>query len=204
MNNQEFYESVICRYIRGTPGAMYDIGVGPKSEWRTLGRKYPGMRIFGCEPNPVQYERLLKVPFPGPLASVAIGEHEGVGTLHYNPADPKCSTMHAVSYATTRRDVKVWSLDRFDDNMGNPDRILLWMDIEGSELSALRSGPKLMASGRVRWINLEEVFQPKVPGWCDRSDVHKVLTSHGYRRVATYNRHPTHQDVIYLHQDERR
>jgi hypothetical protein len=30
------HELAICRFIRGTPGALYDLGVGPKSEWGKL------------------------------------------------------------------------------------------------------------------------------------------------------------------------
>ena len=206
MNQQQKYESVICRFIRGAPESLYDIGVGPKTEWRTLGRKYPRMRVFGCEPHPIQYAKLLQAEFPGPLAQVAIGEQEGVATMHYATHDLKVASLFPVPYANATCEVEVWSLDRFDVNMGAPERILLWLDIEGSELSALRSGPRLLASGRVRWINLEERRGGHCPadGWCDPKVLHAFLTDHGYLRVADYNRHPTHQDAIYVHREEKR
>jgi hypothetical protein len=40
-------------------------------------------------------------------------------------------------------------------------------------------------------------------GWCDPRDLHAFLADHGYVRIADYNRHPTHQDVIYVHHGER-
>lgn len=205
MNQQQKYESVVCRFIRGAPQALYDIGVGPKTEWRTLARKYPAMRVFGCEPHPAQYAKLLGAKFPGPLANVAIGEAEGVVTLHYATHDPKVASLFAVPYTNASCEVKVWSLDRFDANMGEPDRILLWLDIEGSELSALRSGPRLLASGRVRWINVEERRDGHCPaaGWCDPKELRAFLADRGYVRAADYNRHPTHQDAIYVHKDEK-
>jgi FkbM family methyltransferase len=204
VNQQELHESAICRFIRGVPTALYDIGVGTKTEWRTLARKYPAMHVFGCEPHPAQYEKLLKDKFPGPLAKVAIGENEGIATLHVPTHDLKCCSLLPVPYANATEQVKVWTLDRFDVNMGQPDRILLWIDIEGSELSAFRSGRRLLASGRVRWINLEERRDGHRPaaGWCDPKELHALLTSHHYIRVADYNRHPTHQDAIYVHKDE--
>lgn len=206
MNQQQTHESVICRFIRGTPGALYDIGVGPKSEWQTLTRKYPSMCVFGCEPYPVQHQKLLKANFPGPLAKVAIGENEGVAMLYVPTHNLGRCSLFPVPYASTNFEVSVWSLDRFDANMGQPDRILLWIDIEGSELSALRSGPQLLGSGRIRWINLEERRNGHQPaeGWCDPEELHEFLTEHGYVRVADYNRHPTHQDAIYVHEDEKR
>ena len=169
--NQQEYESVICRFIKGTPSALYDIGVGPKTEWQTLSGKYPDMQVFGCEPHPVQHERLLSAGFPGPLAKVAIGETEGVATLHVPTHDLKCCSLLPVPYSNAMCEVEVCTLDQFDMNMGEPDRILLWIDIEGSELSALRSGWRLLASGRIRWINLEERRDGHCPaaGWCDPS-----------------------------------
>ena len=64
--------------------------------------------------------------------------------------------------------------------------------------------PKLLASGRVRWINLEERrngHRP-APGWCDPQKLQTFLTDHGFLRIADYNRHATHQDVIYVHKEE--
>ncbi|MEX2139800.1 MAG: FkbM family methyltransferase [Pirellulales bacterium] len=205
MNQQALNESFICRFIRAEPEALYDIGVGPKTEWQTLGAKYPSMRIFGCEPNPIQHANLVGAKFPGPLIAAAIGEMEGVATLHYPSDDLKRGSLLPVDYADAKCPVEVWSLDRFDEAMGRPDRILLWMDVEGYELSALRSGRRLLESGRLRWINLEERRGGDRPaeGWCDPQELHEFLCSNGYVRVADYNRYSTHQDAIYVHRDEK-
>lgn len=204
MNRQEKFEAVICRFIRGNPDAMYDIGVGPKSEWRTLGKKYPRMRIFGCEPHPLTREAVLAAGFPGPLANVAIGENEGTATLYDVGPTMMQSTLFPRAGITRQFEVTVQSLDRFDMNAGQPDRILLWMDIEGSELSALRSGRRLLASGRVRWINLEERRKGNRPidGWCTPKELRQFLADLGFKHVLDYNRHPTHQDVIYVLKDK--
>jgi FkbM family methyltransferase len=205
MNIQARNETYISRFIRGTPDAMYDIGVGPKSEWRTLGAKFPAMRIYGCEPEPKQHAKLLNAKFPGPLAQVAIGETAGVATLHVPTHNAMCGSLFPVPYANATCEVEVWTLDYFDEQNCLPARILLWLDIEGSELAALRSGRHLLASGRVRWINLEERRAGHRPaeGWCDPGELHAFLIENGYQRVAEYNRHATHQDVIYVHKDEK-
>lgn len=202
--SQTNHESAICRFIRGEPLALYDIGVGPKSEWRTLHKKYPTMRVFGCEPHPSQFAELIRQQFPGPLANVALGEHEGLATLHIPTNDLKCCSLLPVPYANATCEVKVWSLDRFDQQMGQPERILLWLDVEGSELSVLRSGPQLFATNRVRWINVEERRQGHRPAtdWCDPRELHAFLTTHGFKRIADYNRHATHQDAIYVYNTE--
>jgi FkbM family methyltransferase len=155
MNIQALNETYISRFIRGTPDAMYDIGVGMKTEWQTLAAKFPAMRIYGCEPQPVQHAQLVKAKFPGPLAQVAIGEIEGTTTLHVPTHDLKCCSLFPVTYANKTCEVKVWTLDRFDEQMGQPNRILLWIDIEGSELAAFRSAasspPSMSSQSRMRW-----------------------------------------------------
>jgi FkbM family methyltransferase len=195
-------ERVICRFISAPPDAMYDLGVGPKTEYRTLGRLYPKMKIFGCEPSPVMYDRLLAAKFPGVLAKVAIGENEGTATLHYDPDDLKVASLYRGGPLHTT--VRIWSLDRFDAQMGAPDRILLWADIEGAELSAFRSGKKLFDSGRVKWINLEERRDgvPTVEGWPTATQIKECLEGFGFERKLAYNRHNTHQDAIYVHRSE--
>lgn len=206
MNQQQLHESVITKFIRGKPNTLYDIGVGPKSEWRTLQNHYPQLRVFGCEPHPDTFESVLRSGFPGPLANVAIGEAEGETQLFDVADDPKRASLLPIADGVSQHSVKVWTLDRFDLQMGSPQRILLWMDIEGSELSALRSGARLLASGRVRWINLEERRNGDRPAtdWADPAELHALLTSFDFVRVADYNRHPTHQDAIYVHRKERK
>ena len=200
MKQQRRHESFVCRFIDGEPGALYDIGVGPKTEWKTLSEKYPGMKVFGCEPLPHRYEKLAANGFPGPLENVAIGEGEGVMPIYFHTQRRQIASMFAVRAANATHNVEVWTLDRFDEHMGKPDRILLWMDIEGSELTALRSGKELLASGRVHWINVEERLSGEMPapGWCKPEDLHDYLTQSGFERAAEYNNHRTHQDAVYV------
>ena len=206
MNTPELYEAAIAKFIRGAPRALYDIGVGPKSEWRTLRKRYPKLKVFGCEPHPATYQSLLRGGFPGALLNVAIGEAEGTATLFDSADDAKRASLLPLAESERQIPTEVWTLDRFDREMGQQDRILLWMDIEGTELAALRGGTKLLDSGRVRWINLEERRNGDCPavGWTDPAELHAFLTSHGFVRAADYNRHPTHQDAIYVHREEQR
>jgi len=115
-----------------------------------------------------------------------------------------------IPYDTTPRDAKRYmvegmTLDMLDQETGYSDRILLWMDIEGYELEALRTGPQLLSSGRIRWINLEVRSR-----WnfkkdaCTESEIDEFLAGYGYRKVITYNHYPSshHHDAIYIHDTE--
>jgi FkbM family methyltransferase len=206
VNTQQLYEAVIAKFIRGAPLALYDIGVGPKSEWRALRKRYRKLKVYGCEPHPATYQTLLRDGFPGPLLNVAIGEADDTATLFDIADDAKRASLLPLGDSERQIPTDVWTLDRFDREMGRQDRILLWMDIEGTELAALRGGTELLDSGRVRWINLEERRNGDCPaaGWTDPAELHSFLTSHGFVRAADYNRHPTHQDAIYVHREEQR
>ena len=46
-------------------------------------------------------------------------------------------------------------LDIVDELCGFPEDVFLWMDIEGSELLALKGAENLLASGRVKGVYLE-------------------------------------------------
>jgi len=208
MPTQRQHEKTICKFIRGAaPNTLYDIGVGPKSEWRTLREEYPRLKVFGCEPHPKMYADLLAAKFPGPLYPVAISDQQGRAKFHVAASNRMCSSLLPIPYANDGAAIEVdcITLDEFDAMAGKPDRIVLWIDIEGAELAAFRGGAELLASGRVRWINLEERRNGHKPteGWADPLEVHNLLKAAGYVRTAKYNKHPTHQDVIYKHHAER-
>lgn len=196
------FERVICSYIREWPHVLYDIGVGSYSEWKTLSQEYPSMQLFGCEPHRGQYADLLS-QFPGLLLPVALDENVGWKSLYVPTANPMSSSLHATRYHDARQDCYAITLDMFDALAGHPDRILLWLDVEGSELAVLRSGRGVLQSGRIRWINLEERRNNDrpAPTWCSPEDVELFLKDSGYRRTHAYNCNPTHQDVIYLHKE---
>lgn len=206
---QRRLERTICGLVNKPPDTMYDIGVGEKSEYLTLKEAWPDMRIYGCEPHPHVFNRLLP-RFPGTLVPVAIDKLDP----NSNDDDPPKKNLMRVggsfsllsgdpskSFSTVAT-VDTWTLDKFDNRMGYPDRILLWMDIEGSELRALQSGIGLMASGRVKWVNLEVRAHPPDTGWCSAEDVHRFLTKLRYKPVKKYADQQTHYDIIYMHESE--
>ncbi|HUS37830.1 MAG TPA: FkbM family methyltransferase [Pirellulales bacterium] len=184
-------ERTICRFIDRPPAALYDIGVGLKSEAATLAAIYPAMHIFGCEPNPETFMHLRD--FPGTVVEVAIGGG-GRSTLYYDAGHPMSGSLFCDSFACCCR-VDVWTLDLFDAVAGRPADVLLWMDIEGGELAALESGPELLDSRRAAWINVEE----RIDGLgYEPGALCEFLDTHNYQRMLQYAKHPTHNDAIYV------
>jgi len=198
LDKQEQQEAFISHLIKNPPLSMYNIGVGPKSEYKTLKAIYPDMALFGCEPLALMYDGLHD-KFPGKLLTVALGAEKGHAQIHYNRNGLMQATMLGEKRSEST-EVVVTTLDIFDEMFLCPDRILLWADIEGMEYPMLQGGSEVLASGRVRWINLEEHIR-------DEENIKKInafLADFGYDRVQEYNKHPHHQDVIYIHKDEKR
>lgn len=201
-NKQQKMEGWIARHIKQPPHVLYDIGVGPKTEAQTLRALYPKMLIYGCEPLMYEYPG-LRQSFPGKLLDVAISDEHGRVTLHYNPDNLlDSSAIHHLDGQTATKTAEAWTLDMFDQWFGCPKRILLWMDIEGMELTALYGAEKLLKSHRVRWINIEERRQD-LDGWPRAEDIRQLLAEYGYIRLQEYNKHPLHQDVIYIYEGEK-
>lgn len=197
LDRQRRLERVVAEYITTPPDALYDLGVGPKTEWQTLGEIFPAMQLHGCEPDPVRFAKLVG-KFPGKLHPVAIGNGDGTVRLHVDSDGKRPASVFTPGLSRVVT-VPLWSLDQFDAVSGRPSRVLLWMDIEGAELDAIRGGAKLLRSGRVKWINLEEA-RGVSGGWRpDPRAIRAELAVYGFRAVRVYNKHRSHQDVIFVH-----
>ena len=198
---QKRLELFVTKYIKNAPQALYDIGVGPKSEWKTLGEYYPDMKIFGVEANPRMYDFILDEGFPGMLLNNAVFSESGSMELKMYREDGLDASILSIQSRKVSATyiVECITLDEADNKFGNQNEILLWMDIEGAELAALISGTSLLRSRRVKWINLEVRENPPWDRGCKASEVDAFLTSQGFSKVAEYNKHPHvgHYDAIY-------
>src|SRR5207244_11987481 len=60
-------------------------------------------------------------------------------------------------YTLSLHDALPISWDRLDGMCGPFDRAVLWLDVEGSELRALRGAARLLARGAVDLVNVEVI-----------------------------------------------
>jgi FkbM family methyltransferase len=180
-------EVMVSKFIvNGPPQAMYDIGVGCFYEFHTLKIIYPDMQVFGCEPCKSEYDEALPM-FTGKLLNIAIGAKSGYEPLHVSGHGQGGSSLFpAIGETRPIEYIHVWTLDMFDKWAETPDKILLWMDIEGSELDALKGGHELLSSGRVEWINLETRDAP-FAGHPTTKEISEYLRQYNYVPIHRYN-----------------
>jgi FkbM family methyltransferase len=191
-------ETYISRFLdKNLSWSLYDIGVGPKTEYFSLSNVIPKLKVFGTEPDPRQF-KYLKDNFNkirGVLLNYAVSD-EPIHTkeMFLFPTDLKISGF--IRKSKLKIDVKITSLDNLDTIFEFQKRIILWMDIEGYELKALKSGQNLLKSGRVKFINLE-VRKEKTEFFPTKEEIDIFLINFNYTKLKDYNFHSTHHDTIY-------
>lgn len=179
-------QALLARLMpNGPPLTMYDIGVGAFSEYETYKTLFPDMTLYGCEPHLEEYQGLLP-HFKGQLWNIAISNITGSRPIFKSKLGQGGSSFYGHGISVTQ-EVETWTLDQFDKACGCPEKILLWMDIEDSELDALQSGINLLKSGRIEWINLESRNVPSMPGRVCTQDLVDFLKPFGYYKVIRYN-----------------
>ena len=152
---------------KSIPGALYNIGVGPSEEEHNeavfFKQMFPDIEIFGVEANP-KFALSRSKNYPGSILSKGVWSEKCVKTLSVPLSGTgRSSLLNAREEWAKKKsfnvaetiDVECTTLDAFDVIAGKPDRIWLWMDIEGAELEALKGAKNLLQSRRVDVITLE-------------------------------------------------
>ena len=114
-------ETYISRFLdKNLSWSLYDIGVGPKTEYFSLSNVIPKLKVFGTEPDPRQF-KYLKDNFNkirGVLLNYAVSD-EPIHTkeMFLFPTDLKISGF--IRKSKLKIDVKITSLDNLDTEMSS-------------------------------------------------------------------------------------
>jgi len=196
-------------------GTIVEVGARDCTETLDFRRAFPRARIFAFECNPTTLpacREALRGVERVRLVEKAVSDREG--TLRFYPTDPaRTITKHAQgnpgasslfrarsdypheTYVQNEIEVESTTLERLmrEEDIAAID--LLWMDIQGAELMALRGlGERLRD---VRLIHLEVEFQPIYEGQPLFPEVHRYLRGRGFRLVGftSYSRYSA--DAVY-------
>jgi FkbM family methyltransferase len=189
-------ETYLVRFLnKKEKYTLYDIGVGPKSEYISLSKEL-NLKIFGTEPDPRQFEIIKKkfIELNGTLFDFAISDEPLDNIFEkkiYLQKDNFLNAGFKRPEIGSAINVKLKTLDNFDALCNQAKNIILWMDIEGYELKALKSGKSLLSSRRVKIINLE-IRRDKIDDWSTKEEIEFFLRKYNYRKLSEYNFHSTH------------
>jgi FkbM family methyltransferase len=175
--------------LLGSPevDVFIDLGVGyVESEAWVVREIYPNCLIVGAEASWARYKAIKSYGYPGILIGNVVGEIDGV-VKGYVPhengrADFWLYGGEIDEGAFVEGQVESVTIDQIEQTYGPFEgNVLLWMDIEGSELAALKGASGLLSSGKVVGLSVEVRREPMSPGSCTRDEIVDFLRGFGYR-----------------------
>lgn len=147
--------------------------------------RYPWCRVVGVEPikELVEYQR--SNGFPGTLLHGGLDDTEGERTIYKIAGNEKCSSMLWNTTETPER-VPTVTLDKLSEREGPFTRGVLWIDIEGMEMAALKGATGVLKDGGFGLINLEVNYLREENG---AREIAELLKSYSYEQVHEWDHH---------------
>lgn len=196
----------VANLLEWSPTMIFQVGVGHYcKEVEVFREAWPDAKLIGFEPHP-ETARLIQC-YPGLLIRMALGRREGKIRLYWSAGHMDgASIYNETSEALEWVNVKINTLDNLDNHIdsniqkqdGDWDRVLLWLDCEGSELDVLVGGKEFIIDVDV--INVELTGKPSRPGWPDPVEVNRWLLNRGFlfQYVHTQRTASGQVDAIYV------
>ena len=185
----------IVPYIKTTPEWLILGGPGDGNEAQCAAKMYPGIQIIGLEPLEQMREHQLSNGWPveAKLLPYALSDTHGMVEMCINPDNFRASSTIpnwcAAAPATDRAKaliVETVTIDSLNDPNDPFRKVILWLDIEGSEITAIRGATQLFDSGEVILVNVE--ITDRYPEHAAK--VNSLLTHYGFREVRRWNVQP--------------
>lgn len=193
-------EDMLKSCVETQPKTLLNIGVGPipHNEAVEFKKLWPNIRIIGLEPNPDTFTERVS-DYPGELYPWALWSIPCVKVFNVIKCLSGQSSLLDFEVGKTCKEILVScvTLDQLDKALKFPEDIFLWMDIEGSELEALRGGHNLLASGRVKWIDMEVSLQPRRVGEPSEDDLSDYLRQYEFSIYLRYDIGTHFQNVVW-------
>jgi hypothetical protein len=123
--------------------------------------------------------------FPGTLLHAGLDEVEGERTIYKVSGNEKCSSM-LWNTTETPETVPTVTLDKLSEREGPFTRGILWTDIEGMEMSALRGATEVLKEGGFGLINLEVNYLREENG---AKEIEELLKKNRYELIHEWDYH---------------
>ena len=159
-----------------TPASVLNVGVGKTAPeayiWQWL---LPDAQLLGVDPRwspRGNWTKQLKLP------QIPVGVGDGSSTIaHYCGV---CRSVKCQDPTHSKTQVPMSTIDEVAKDLPGP--LFVWMDIDGSEVDALRGADKTLA--RTGWINVE--CHADIYGGEHAPEIDRILLAAGYRLEYTH------------------
>jgi FkbM family methyltransferase len=178
-------------------GTLIDVGANV-GQFSLLARTFhPHVLVHAFEPlsgPAARYERLLSRDHDIHLHRVAAGDTPGAAKIHVSGRPDSSSLLPITDLQNTlfpgtaevmAETIKVVRADDVLDDAVLPDPILIKLDVQGFELTALRGMPNLLK--RARYVYAEVSFRELYKGQPLAHEIVAWLATAGFRMAGAYN-----------------
>jgi FkbM family methyltransferase len=194
----EFDLAEVARYVRTDAPTIVEAGAFDGRDTRAFAERWPKGHVYAFEPHPILAARALDVTrglanvsivaaalSDGKAATIAFHSFSEGDEVHgsssiLQPDDHLRLAPH-IRFGRTIN-VPAVTLDNWHASVGAPRINLLWLDLQGAELQALKAGERCLAAVQV--CHIEVSRRPLYAGGARFSDVDVFLCARGFRRVA--------------------
>lgn len=178
---------------------IFDLGANTGQTAEKYRSHFPGATVYSFEPTAKTFAT-LETKFSGQSRvrpfNLAVSDQAGKVTLHHATRDYSNSlfpfTERGAAIVGDRRmessaEVEATTLDEFCRAHAIAEIDILKMDIQGSELRALRGARELLTGRRVKLIYTEVLFSEIYEGQGHFEEQKRLLSDLGYRLFALYD-----------------
>lgn len=190
---------IIASYIPNNPNIL-EAGAYDGADSELLSQLWPRGTIFAFEPAPDMYQKLLKrmksrrnvYPYP-----FALSDKRGVAKFYISVEtsdltktsksssllEPK-EHLTLATFVLFPKEVQVFTttIDEWAEDYGIDHIDFMWLDMQGSELQALKASPKILKTVKV--ISTEVEFREAYAGQPQFYEVKSWLESEGFTMIA--------------------
>ena len=173
-------------------------GPGTGNEAYTIHEAYPGLNYILFEPNERMREFHQEMKFPGTVYPYALSDTDGEAVLQVPNGRDLGGSIRGGKDSSTCEEITVETrtLDNLSKELGPFTNIVLWIDIEHSELKCLNGAKNLLESGQIRLVNLETYLYTYDP-------IAELLGRYGLREVKRWNSmSPYRYDFIFKKKEQ--
>lgn len=161
-------------------------------EAQRLKAKYPHTTCLAVEPSSAMVEYQRTNGFPGEVVQAGLCNKVGVGEITIvNGSERNSSMVWDIKGELVK--VSLTTVDALDYLYGPVDKGILWLDIEGMELEALRGAIGCFERGAFRLVNVE--VNDDYPFTTRR--IHSFLSCYGLERVKTWDNQGRYHNHVY-------
>lgn len=193
--NQERFIGLIDKYLKRTPEVIVEIGARDCNETLGFYKKYPNATIFTFECNPatlpicrkavedIQNINLIEKAVSDENANLTFYQIDQENTItSWEDGNPGASSLYRANDSYTiekyaQKEITVAST-KLDDQLKGIDVDVIWMDIQGAELRALKGAKSIL--NNVALIHTEIEFDSIYEGQPLFWDIKKFMLNNGF------------------------